>query len=174
MGSEMCIRDSCAATPAAEARLWRFLAEIVLTTTVKAQDRPVDDRLPWLLDNARAARPMVRTDFLWVRLLDVPSSLATRSYAATGRVVLEVVDPLGLAGGRFDLDVSPDGAACEPTAEPADVTVPVQALGAAYLGGARLTTLHAAGWLDEHAPGAVDAADAMFAGRIAPWCNTWF
>jgi predicted acetyltransferase len=173
-GSTVEVADLCAATPAAEARLWRFLAEIDLTTTVTARDRPVDDRLPWLLDNARAARQMARTDFLWVRLLDVAASLTARSYTASGRVVLEVVDPLGLAGGRFTLDASPDGAACDPTHEPADLTVPVHALGAAYLGGARLATLHAAGWLDEHAPGAVDAADAMFAGRIAPWCNTWF
>jgi predicted acetyltransferase len=168
------VADLCAAAPAAEARLWRFLAEIDLTTTVKARDRPVDDRLPWLLDNARAARPIARNDFLWVRLLDVAASLSARSYAASGRVVLEVVDALGLAGGRFALDGSPEGAACAPTAEPADLTVPVRTLGAAYLGGARLATLHGAGWLDEHTPGAVASADAMFAGRVAPWCNTWF
>jgi predicted acetyltransferase len=168
------VADLCAAEPGAEARLWRFLAELDLVTKVTAGDRPVDDALPWLLDNARAVRLAGRADFLWVRVLDVATSLAARSYAAAGRLVLEVVDPLGLTGGTFSLDASSDGAECSATDEPADLTLPVRTLGAAYLGGARLTTLHAAGWLDEHRPGSVARADALFAGNVAPWCNTWF
>jgi predicted acetyltransferase len=168
------VADLCAADPAAEARLWRFLAELDLVTTVTAADRPVDDRLPWLLDNARAARQTSRIDFLWVRVLDVAACLTARTYAATDRLVLDVVDPLGLAGGRFALDGSPEGATCVPTDQPAELTIPVRTLGSAFLGGVRVSTLHAAGWLDEHVPGAVARADAMFAGDVAPWCNTWF
>jgi predicted acetyltransferase len=168
------VADLCAATPAAEARLWRFVAEHDLVTRMKASDRPVDDSLPWLLDNARAVRQTGRVDFLWVRVLDVAASLAARSYTVAGRLVLEIVDPLGLAGGRLALDATPEGAACVPTQESADLSLPIRTLGAAYLGGVRLTTLHAAGWLDEHAPGAVARADAVLAGAVAPWCNTWF
>ena len=90
---------SCAATPAAEARLWRFLAELDLVATVKAGDRPDDEVLPWLLDNGRAGQADGRFDFIWVRPLDVARLLTTRSYDATGRVVFEVVDDQGLAGG---------------------------------------------------------------------------
>ena len=168
------VADLCAASPAAEARLWRFLAELDLVTTVTAVDRPVDDTLPWLLENARAVRQTGRADFLWVRLLDVAAAFAARSYAAAGRLVIEVTDSLGFAGGRFVVDASPEGASCAPTDDSAELTLPVHALGAAFLGGARLATLHAAGWLDEHRPGAVARADAMFAGAVAPWCNTWF
>ena len=168
------VADLCAAEPGAEARLWRFLAEIDLVTKVTAGDRPVDDALPWLLDNARAVRQAGRSDFLWVRVLDVPSSLAARSYATAGRLVLEVVDPLGLTGGTFALDASTDGATCTATDEPADLTLPIRTLGAAYLGGSQLATLRAAGWLDEHTPGSVARADVLFAGNVAPWCNTWF
>ena len=50
------VSDLCAATPEAEARLWRFLAELDLIITVTAGDRPVDDILPWLLHDARAAK----------------------------------------------------------------------------------------------------------------------
>jgi predicted acetyltransferase len=168
------VSELCAATPGAEARLWRFLAELDLVRTVTAGDRPVDDALPWLLENARAVRQTGRADFLWVRLLDVAAGLTARSYGTTDRLVLEVVDPLGFAGGRFALDVSSDGATCGPTDESADLTLPVTTLGAAFLGGTRLATLHAAGWLDEHRPGAVARGDAVFAGAVAPWCNTWF
>jgi predicted acetyltransferase len=168
------VADLCAATPAAEARLWRFLAELDLVATVTAGDRPVDDTLPWLLDNARAVKQSGCADFLWVRLLDVPAVLAARTYTTSGRVVLEVLDPLGFAAGRFALDASVDGASCDRTEDSADLTIPIRTLGAAYLGGLRLATLHAAGWLDEHTPGAVAQADALLAGTIAPWCNTWF
>ena len=50
------VSELAAATPAAEARLWRFLAELDHVSTVKAGDRPVDELLPWLLDNARLAK----------------------------------------------------------------------------------------------------------------------
>jgi predicted acetyltransferase len=166
--------ELCAATPAAEVRLWRFLAELDLVTTVTAGDRPNDDALPWLLTNARAVRQTGRADFLWVRVLDVVASLTARAYPASGRLVMDVSDPFGITGGRFALEATPDGASCRRTEETADLTLPVATLGAAFLGGVRLVTLHAAGWLDEHRPGAVAQADALLAGTVAPWCNTWF
>ena len=168
------VRDLCAATPAAEARLWRFLAEFDHVATVTAGDRSADELLPWLLIDARAARQMALSDFVWVRPLDVPGLLSARAYVASGRVVLEIVDAQGLAGGRFALDASPDGATCVATDESAEITLPVRTLGAVSLGGVRLAPLHAAGWADEHAPGAIHRADALFAGSVVPWCNTWF
>lgn len=168
------VPDMCAATPAAEARLWQFLADLDLVLAVAAEDRPDDELLPFLLTNARAAKQVESGDFVWARLLDVPAALEARSYETPGRVAFEVTDELGLAGGRFVLDASVDGATCSPTHETAELTLPVQTLGAAYLGGTRLATVARAGWLDEHADGAVARADALLAGAITPWCNTWF
>ena len=173
-GSSARVNDLCAATPQAEARLWRFLSELDLIVTIIGADRPADELLPHLLVDGRAARQVYRGDFLWVRLLDVVGSLETRSYAAEGRVVLDVTDPQGLAGGRYLLEATPDGARCRRTDESADLTIPVRTLGAAYLGGVRLAQLHAAGWLDEERPGAVATADRLFWGDVTPWCNTWF
>ena len=94
------LSELVAATPGAEARLWRFLAELDLVAIVKAGDRPTDEALPWLLDERPARQAGRRSfDFIWVRPLDVARLLTTRSYATTGRVVLEVVDAQGLAGG---------------------------------------------------------------------------
>jgi predicted acetyltransferase len=168
------VADLCAATPAAEARLWRFLTELDLLRTLVAGDRPADELLPYLLTDARAARQIYRGDFLWVRPLDVVGALEARSYAAAGRLVLEITDPLGIAAGRYVLDASPEGATCRRTDERADLTMPVRTLGAAYLGGLRLSQLHAAGWLDEERQGAVGVADRVLAGDVTPWCNTWF
>jgi predicted acetyltransferase len=166
--------ELAATTAAAEARLWAYLLSLDLVATIKAHDRPVDDVLPWLLVDARHARQTSCFDMLWLRPLDVPRLLTTRAYGASGRVVVEVTDPLGLAGGRFVLDAAPDGATCTATTETAELTLPIRTLGAACLGDVRLDVLHRAGWLDEHAPGAASRAAELLSGVLAPWCNTWF
>ena len=168
------VSELAAATPDAEARLWRFIAELDLVALVKAGDRPTDEALPWLIENGRLAKQVSSFDHIWVRPLDVARLLTTRSYATSGRVVIEVVDTQGYAAGRFVLDVSPDGATCLATTEAAELTVPVKALGAASLGGVEVGALARAGWLDEHVAGAAERAGTMLAGTVAPWCNTWF
>ncbi|MET0144941.1 MAG: GNAT family N-acetyltransferase, partial [Ilumatobacteraceae bacterium] len=168
------VADMCSTSPAVEARLWRFLAELDHVVTVTAGDRPVDELLPLLLVDGRHARRTAGSDFIWLRPLDVAGLLAARRYDVAGHVVVDVVDRLGVADGRFALDASPDGATCVPTTESAEVTLPVATLGAASLGGLRLKRMHDAGWCDEHVAGAVDRADALLATRVPPWCNTWF
>jgi predicted acetyltransferase len=168
------VDELVATTAAAYADLWRYCLEVDLVTSVRAPDRPPDEPLPWLLADARAVRAVERTDFLWLRLLDVPAALSARGYPTAGRLVLQVVDPDGYAAGRFVLDVTPDGATCRPTGESADLTLPATALAAAYLGGFRLRTLAAAGQVDEHEPGALAAADLLFLADQTPWCTLWF
>ncbi|HEU0087807.1 MAG TPA: GNAT family N-acetyltransferase [Pseudonocardiaceae bacterium] len=159
---------------AAEALLWNHLLSLDLVSSVRVEDRPADELLPWLLTDARHAQPSDRSDFLWLRPLDVAGMLAARSYLVPGRVVLDVVDTGGLTGGRFALDAGPDGACCVPTTASADLILDVAALGSIYLGGYRVRTLAAVGLIDEHSPGAVARADAMFRCPVTPWCSTWF
>jgi predicted acetyltransferase len=168
------VNELGAATPAAEARLWSHLSQMDWVTTLKAPDRPLDEVLPWLVADARHAKQTSCFDFLWLRPLDVPRLLSTRAYDTTGQVVIEVTDELGLAGGRFALDATPDGATCTPTTATAELTLPATTLGAACLGDVRLDLLHRAGWLDEHSGGAVGRAARLLRGAVPPWCNTWF
>jgi predicted acetyltransferase len=164
-----------AVTPEAEARLWRFACEVDLVGTVKAEQRAVDEQLPWLLADARDVRVRLLTDFLWARVLDVPRALAARSYSRAGEVVLEVDDDLGHAAGRFLLRAGADGGAeCAPTDAEPGVSLDAGALGAIYLGGRSLTTLAAAGLARERRAGALAVADAMFRSPVAPWCATLF
>ena len=168
------VRDLFGTTPAAEARLWRFACEVDLVATVSAEERSVDEPLPWLLRDARAVRQRLKTDFLWARLLDVPAALAARRYLREGELVLEVRDAAGFAAGRFALRGGPDGAQCAPTDAAADVALDVGALSAAYLGGRSLVTLGAAGWAEELRPGALARADALLRWSVDPWCATMF
>lgn len=100
--------------------------------------------------------------------------LSTRSYLVPGRIVLEVVDSTGLAGGRFALDGGPDGASCARTTASPDLTLDAGTLGSAFLGGYGMRTLAAAGLIDEHTTSAVAKTDAMFRSPVTPWCSTWF
>ena len=161
-------------TPQATARLWRFACEVDLATRVVADQRAIDEPLPWLLRDARAVRQRYRTDFQWVRVLDVPAALSARRYACADALVLAIDDPLGHAAGSFVLEGAPDRARCEPTDAPADLGLRVEALGAAYLGGASLAALAAAGWIEERTPGALARADAMLGWHVRPWNATLF
>lgn len=157
--------------------LWQFLASMDLVATIKAERRRPNERLPWLLTNARAAAPSEVGDGLWVCLLDLPRALGARAYEREGAIVLEAIEHTGTdveTRTRVALDASPDGATCTPTGRPPDLTLDVAALGAAYLGGATLRDAVAARGVDEHTPGALTKADALFATAAPPWCSTFF
>ncbi|HEY2916051.1 MAG TPA: GNAT family N-acetyltransferase [Candidatus Limnocylindrales bacterium] len=162
----------------AELAMWQYLASLDLVATITADTRRPSDPLLWYLEDARAFRLRELTEFLWVRLFDVPTALAARSFDRDDRLVIEVVDRLGggagPAAGRFELEASPDGATCRPTRRAADVTVPVAALGAAYLGGTRLRDAIRARGADEATPGALARLDALLKRADEPWCSTWF
>jgi predicted acetyltransferase len=168
------ISELVATTPAAYHRLWRYCCEVDLITTVHAGDRSIHEPLHWLLGDGRAIRQTSRYDFIWVRVLHVGAALAARRYLVEGELVIEVVDPLGIAGGRFALAGGPAGASCTPSDASAELTLPVDALGSVYLGGVSMRALADAGRVDEHRPGALARADAMFRSALTPWCSTWF
>ena len=174
LGAALTVDELVAATPAAYADLWRFALSVDLVTEVRARNRRVDELLPWLVADGRAARQTARYDAIWLRPLDVPALLAARAYEATGRTVLEVVDPAGYAAGRFALEAGPDGATCGPTTAAADLTLPAAVLGSAYLGAHRLAALAAAGLVDEHRAGAGATADRLLGTAVPPHATLHF
>jgi len=155
-------------------RLWRYAVEVDWIATIVAENRSVDDLLPWLVVDARMIEQKNRGDIEWVRILDPVAALSGRRYLVPGRVVLEIVDPLGHASGRYALDGGPDGSDCQPTTESADLTLGVDTLSACYLGGYLLGDLARAGRVEELTPGRLASADAMLRAPAAPWCITYF
>lgn len=172
---EIEVTELIALTPGAYAALIRFLLEHDLVAKVTLSARPPWEPLPWLLANARAAAPTNAIDGLWVRLFDVPRALEARTYEREGALVLEVVDdPVWGGTRRLLLDAGPDGATCRPTDRSPDLTLPVAALGGAYLGGTRLRDLVLTTGADEHRAGALAEADALLRTADEPWCSTAF
>lgn len=169
------VDDLHALDDAAHAALWRFLAEIDLVATVRAEGRSPAERLPWLLTNARAASLVDVGDGVWLRLLDVVRALETRRWERAGRLVLEVIDAEARGGRlRLQLDASPEGARARTTTASPDLTLDVAALGAAYLGGSRLRDAVIASGADEHRTDALAEADALLRTLDEPWCSTHF
>ncbi|MEU8891335.1 GNAT family N-acetyltransferase [Streptomyces sp. NPDC048442] len=166
-------------TPAAERALWHFLCSIDWVAKVRTGYRAPDDLLPDLLPDPRAARLVTSADWLWVRVLDVVRALEARTYARPyeggGAVVLEVRDRLGLAAGRFRLEVSADGTgACAPTTQSAELTLDVRELGALYLGGRSAVRMAALDLVTEERDGAAARVDALFRTVREPWCPDVF
>jgi predicted acetyltransferase len=153
--------------------LWGYCLSMDLVTTVKAYNRPARDPVALLLVAPRRVQQL-RTDAIWVRLVDIAAALAARRYAMEGELVLEVSDGFTpAAGGRFLLKGGPGGAECARTDRPADLRLATADLAAAYLGDARLGDL---AWLGrvQGSPEAVGRAQMMFQWPVAPWCTVGF
>ncbi len=169
------VQELVAATPAAEAALWRFLGGIDLVGELEVPNRPVDDLAPLLTRDPRAIRVTEVADALWVRILDLPGAVAARTWAAPARVVLDVAGARADGiGGRWALDLGPDGGSCTPTDRPPDLAVAEGDLAGLYLGDGTLARLVAAGRAQERTPGAAAALDAALRTPLAPWAATDF
>jgi predicted acetyltransferase len=164
------VNHLAAATPEAQRALWRFLIELDLVAEVKLWTRGVDEPYQSLVNDIRGARVTELQDHLWVRVLDVPAALQARTYERDGSLVLEVADELGLAGGRFRLTVRDGRAEVTTTEEPADVSLPVAALGSAFLGHDVVRGLALAGRIQ----GDADGLDRLFRTAVPPRLSTWF
>lgn len=173
--AEISVQELIALTPDAYAGFIRHFLEMDLVAKVKLESRSEREPLRWLLTNARAASPIDTIDGLWVRLFDVPRALAARTYDREASLVLEIADDAATGGRlRLLLDAGPDGATCRSTERSADLTLPVRALGGAYLGGTRLRDIVLATGVDEHRPGALAEADALLRTADEPGCSTFF
>jgi predicted acetyltransferase len=169
------VGDLVAATDTAYQALWHHLASIDLVAEVVLTERPVEEPIRWLLPDARALQQTSSTDFLWLRLLDVPAALSARGYAVSDELVLDVVDTdgPGYGAGRFALRAGED-AECAPTNRPADLRLSQRALAATYLGGTALRQRSLIGDVEEVTAGAIGRFDTLFASAVPAWNQTWF
>ncbi len=168
------VREIAATDPAAWTALYEHLFNRDLITRVVFESTAEDDPLQYLITDPKR---LVTTfnDSLWLRLVDVPGALSERSYAAPVDVVLEVADRHAPWNqGRWRLRADRSGASCEATSDPADVSLDVSRLGAAYLGGYTLTGFLRTGLVTEHTPGAVGELDTALFRADAPFCDQGF
>ncbi|MCW4457459.1 GNAT family N-acetyltransferase [Microbacterium sp. MPKO10] len=168
-----------AATDDAYAALWRYLIELDLVDSVEADLRSVDEPVLWQVSDLRAVT-VAPFDHLWLRILDPVAMLEARTYARPGSVVLDVVDPLEFAQGRFLLEIDVAGTASvsrlsgDAPADAAHVTLSERDLAQIAVGGTSVTSLHRAGRVSALTDGAVERVDAAFHSPVAPRLSFWF
>ena len=167
------ITDYVIASADAHAALWQVLLGMDLVETIDSHQIPADDPLPFLVTDFRQVRTTAVNDGVWLRPVDAAALLAARSYRVEIETVLEVRDPL-LGDRRLALAGGPDGASCEPTDRPAEVSFSLAGLGSAYLGGHRLHTLARAGTLRCDDPALLTRLELALSTDRAPFHGTAF
>jgi predicted acetyltransferase len=156
--------DVFAATDEAHGALWRTLLGLDLMDTVTSDSCPVDDPLPFLLEDTRQVRTSGMADGLWARVLDVTAVLEARRYPVEIDVVLDVTDPFLELGGRFRLRGGPDGAHCERVTATPDAHLEIGTLGTLVFGVHRAHTLARAKLIGAE-PSVLGQLDTAMAGE---------
>ncbi|MDV9172622.1 GNAT family N-acetyltransferase [Streptomyces sp. W16] len=168
------VDETIATDDAAFTALARFVLGHDLVSQVVFKHVPPGHPLRWQLTDFRAGEVSGDTDWLWVRLLDVPRALTERGWSTDGELVLDVDDPFLGEHGRYLLTVRDGKADCVPTGREPDLSLDVSDLGSVYLGGTAPSTLVRAGHIRAHRPGAPALADALFRADRSPHCLHWF
>ena len=151
--------------------LLRFLLGLDLIDRVVFWMLPVDDPLPWLLLDRRAARVTATHDETWLRIVDVEKALSARQYEGDGDVIVAVADPM-LSDNSISVAVTGDGT--EQTDRRPQLRVGVAGLAAVLLGGATWRSLAVAGLAHAENPSVLAAAERLFAVREAPHAGFFF
>lgn len=167
------VEEFYAGTPAARVALWRYLFGVDLIGTLEKELGEMDDPvLAMLVDSRRVRR--LRTDAIWLRVVDVEKALSGRALATEGRVRFEVRDSfLDGVSGRFELEGGPDGAVCRRTTAEAEFVLGPEELAHVYLGGGRLTTMERVGRVSGDSV-AIARADTMLGWPLYPHCQAHF
>ncbi|MBB5855551.1 GNAT family N-acetyltransferase [Amycolatopsis umgeniensis] len=172
--STLTVDEIIAADDAVSTALARFLLEHDLITEVVFKHCPPDHPLRWQLEDFRAGEVSGDTDWLWVRLLDIPRALTARGWFTDGELVLDVEDPALGEHGRYLLTVRGGEATCVPTDREPDLSLDASDLGSIYLGGTLPSKLVRAGRVRAGHPDAGVLADALFRAERSPHCLHWF
>ncbi|MFT4866315.1 MAG: putative acetyltransferase [Ilumatobacter sp.] len=170
---ELELFDLIAVTREAHAALWHTILSVDLIGPINGYNSfAVDDALPYLLDNPRAARTTNLNDMLWIRIDDVRRALESRTYGTEDALVIELTDVDG--GARWKVEGSPTGATVKKVRSKPDVVTDRASLGALYLGGVRASTLAAGQRLVARNADVLRRADHFFAADRMPHCATGF
>jgi predicted acetyltransferase len=165
------VEDFFAPTMPAYLGLLRFLLGLDLIDRVIFWMLPLDDPLPWLLVDRRAARVTGVHDETWLRIIDAHEALSARRYEGDGTVTIAVNDRLlPKNSGTFTIT----GSGAEPTDRRPQLHVGSEGLGCVLLGGTTWQSVAAGGLAHADDPAALIVADRLFAVHDAPFAGFFF
>ena len=88
------IVDYAIGSAEAHAALWQVLLGMDLFETIESHQIPLDDPLPFLVNDFRQVRTTAVLDGLWARPIDAAAMLAARTYPVEVEAVIEVRRPV--------------------------------------------------------------------------------
>jgi predicted acetyltransferase len=166
------LHDLFGASDEVELALWQYLFDLDLVSSWQASERPVDDLVKLAARDPRGYQQISIEDEQWLRLVDADAALRGRSYnQASGSVVIKLADPLVQANnGSWRIDAS----GAQRTDDAPDLSVGIETLSAAYLGGPSWAALAGTGVVEVTSSEALATADTLFASRPLPHCGSFF
>jgi len=176
------VHEVAALDPVSEQALWQWLFGIDLIGTVKGWRGPAPHPLQLMVTEPRRLATTLN-DGMWLRIIDLPATLAGRGYDLAGTLRMEVTDVFRPSNaGRWELSVhgrgaAGDGAARVARIDPAsevDLALDISDLAAVYLGAFRFADLAQAGRVRECRAGGLATADALFSTPRRPSNATMF
>lgn len=160
--------SALAGTPSVRLALLRRLLDFDLMATVVIPQVGPDDAL-WHWIGPRGDSKNFVCDSLWLRILDVPTALTQRRYAGTCDLVINIIDDhLVENAGHWRVVVRDGSAEVVRTTQDTDLTLPIAALGAAYLGAANLAAMHRAGLLPGNQPAPIGQLAGALRTAVGP------
>jgi predicted acetyltransferase len=153
------------ATTDAGIALCRALFGLDLMEKVVFGTHPADP-LPYLLADPRVARLTHYEDDLWLRIMDIPTTLEARTYQADVSTVIETSDVFRSDGGRLALEIRDGRARCTPTDAEADVRMDLDVLGSLYMGAHKASSYAAANRLHTNDAALLGRLDAAFVSDV--------
>ena len=166
---ELNVIELIASSHEAYSSLWRLCLDMDLVDIIKAEHRPADEELKWMLADPRRLVEY-SCDRYWVRLVDVKKALSQRLYSVDGSLTLEVRDSfLPWNQEVVELRSESGESSCATSNRNPDIVLSAGDLGAVYLGGINFSTLLAAGRIEEITKGSISKANLMFSTKRNPW-----
>ena len=168
-GTELNVIELIASSHEAYSSLWRICLDMDLVDVIKAEHRPADDELKWMLADPRRLVEH-SSDRYWVRLVDVRTALSQRSYSHDGSLILKIQDDF-LPWNKQVVELSSESgkSSCTISNKTPDIILTAGDLGAVYLGGINFSTLLSANRIEEVTEGSVARANLMFSTSRKPW-----
>jgi len=157
-----------ALTPEAHAALWQTLLEMDLVGEIRARCIPIDDPLPYLLENPRSLRTRELNDGVWVNVRDIPASFGARTYRTLDCIVVEV------GTKRWAIEGGPDGGTCREVDSRPDLVTTHGPFSALLYGGVLPSALVAGRRMTARNADVLGRADLFFTTSLAPHCQEIF
>ncbi len=173
-GGVLEVIEAVSTSPGSNKDLWRFIFGVDLIAKIRSWFQPVDSPLLLQLQEVNRLSAGLH-DGLWLRIVDIGSALAARSYDGDGTLVVSVADPMcPWNEGVWAIEAAEGRAEVSRTDHEPMLALRIEDLGSVYLGAFTFNELHRAGRVEQLSTGSLDLADRLFRTSRKPWCPEIF